>query len=134
MQEGSVTLGEKTYKLEDLFFVMATMNPVEQEGTFSLPEATLDRFAMLLDMRYVSRDDEMQMLKNCRCSRHSAQKLVEAWSPSRRSSRCVVRSTRSCQRVPTVLGYIVDLARGTRPEDDSSTGADKPPRRACVKA
>src|SRR6202022_4065577 len=77
MQEGVVTIGDTTFPLEELFFAIATMNPVEQEGTFSLPEATLDRFAMLLDMQYVSRADEIAMAKNVGVHGRNAGKNVE---------------------------------------------------------
>ncbi|MBI4465123.1 MAG: AAA family ATPase [Acidobacteria bacterium] len=62
MQERQVTIGEHTYPLEDPFWVLATQNPVEQEGVFSLPEAQLDRFAMMLRVHYPSSESEFQML------------------------------------------------------------------------
>ena len=62
MQERQVTIGENTYPLEDPFWVLATQNPVEQEGVFSLPEAQLDRFAMMIRVNYPSSDSEFQML------------------------------------------------------------------------
>ena len=62
MQERQVTIGENTYFLEDPFWVLATQNPVEQEGVFSLPEAQLDRFAMMIRVRYPSPESEFQML------------------------------------------------------------------------
>jgi len=62
MQERQVTIGENTYGLEDPFWVLATQNPVEQEGVFSLPEAQLDRFAMMIRVHYPSPESEFQML------------------------------------------------------------------------
>jgi MoxR-like ATPase len=62
MQERQVTIGENTYQLEDPFWVLATQNPVEQEGVFSLPEAQLDRFAMMIRVHYPSAESEFQML------------------------------------------------------------------------
>jgi MoxR-like ATPase len=62
MQERQVTIGENTYALEDPFWVLATQNPVEQEGVFSLPEAQLDRFAMMIRVLYPSPESEFQML------------------------------------------------------------------------
>lgn len=62
MQERQVTIGETTFALEDPFWVLATQNPVEQEGVFSLPEAQLDRFAMMIRVNYPTADNEFQML------------------------------------------------------------------------
>jgi MoxR-like ATPase len=62
MQERQVTIGETTYELEDPFWVLATQNPIEQEGVFSLPEAQLDRFCMMVRVRYPSAESEYQML------------------------------------------------------------------------
>jgi MoxR-like ATPases len=63
MQERQVTLADKTFPLEDPFWVLATENPVEQEGVYTLPEAQLDRFSMMLRVGYPSADEEEQMLR-----------------------------------------------------------------------
>ena len=62
MQERQVTLGETTYKLPDPFLVLATQNPLEQEGTYQLPEAQLDRFMLKLKVGYPTRAEERQIL------------------------------------------------------------------------
>ncbi len=62
MQERQVTIGEQTYKLPDPFLVLATQNPLEQEGTYQLPEAQLDRFLLKLRVGYPSRSEERQIL------------------------------------------------------------------------
>lgn len=62
MAEGQVTIGENTYRLADPFFVMATQNPIEQEGTYQLPEAQLDRFIMKLKVDYPSPQEELSIL------------------------------------------------------------------------
>jgi MoxR-like ATPase len=62
MQERQVTIGEQTYKLEEPFLVLATQNPIEQEGTYPLPEAQVDRFMMKLKIVYPSREEEKQIL------------------------------------------------------------------------
>ena len=62
MQERQVTLGEETFALEDPFLVLATQNPIEQEGTYPLPEAQLDRFMMKLCVGYLSKDDEVRVI------------------------------------------------------------------------
>jgi MoxR-like ATPase len=64
MGEGQVTIEGRSFPLNDLFFVMATQNPIEQHGTFPLPEAQLDRFMMKLSMGYPKREEEIQLLKS----------------------------------------------------------------------
>src|ERR1700742_1099294 len=63
MQERQVTIGEQTYKLEEPFLVLATQNPIEQEGTYPLPEAQIDRFMLKLKIGYPSRAEERQILE-----------------------------------------------------------------------
>ncbi len=63
MQERQVTIGEHTYKLDDPFLVMATENPIEQEGTYPLPEAQVDRFMLKVNITYPSLDEEHRILK-----------------------------------------------------------------------
>lgn len=63
MAEKQVTIGDSTYRLPDPFFVLATQNPIEQEGTYQLPEAQLDRFALKLKIQYPSAAEELQILK-----------------------------------------------------------------------
>ncbi len=62
MQERQVTLAEHTFRLDDPFWVLATQNPIEQEGVYALPEAQLDRFSMMLRVGYPSLEDEVRML------------------------------------------------------------------------
>lgn len=63
MQERQVTIGNETFKLEDPFLVLATQNPIEQEGTYPLPEAQVDRFMLKLKITYPSKEEELQILK-----------------------------------------------------------------------
>jgi MoxR-like ATPase len=63
MQEKQVTIGEQTYKLEEPFLVMATQNPIEQEGTYPLPEAQVDRFMMKVVIQYPTKEEEKLILK-----------------------------------------------------------------------
>jgi MoxR-like ATPase len=63
MQEKQVTIGEQTFKLEEPFLVLATQNPIEQEGTYPLPEAQVDRFMLKLKIGYPSREEERQILE-----------------------------------------------------------------------
>ena len=62
MQERSVTVGQETMKLEQPFFVLATQNPIEQEGTYPLPEAQKDRFLFLVKVAYPSRENERDII------------------------------------------------------------------------
>lgn len=63
MQEKQVTIGENTFKLEEPFIVLATQNPIEQEGTYPLPEAQVDRFMLKLKVGYPNKEEELQILK-----------------------------------------------------------------------
>ena len=63
MQERQVTIGEESFKLDPPFFVMATQNPVEQEGVYQLPEAQLDRFMLKLDIGYNTKDEELEIAR-----------------------------------------------------------------------
>ncbi len=63
MQERQVTIGSETYKLDEPFLVLATQNPIEQEGTYPLPEAQVDRFMLKVKISYPSRDEEQKIMK-----------------------------------------------------------------------
>ena len=63
MQEKQVTIGDKTYKLEEPFLVLATQNPIEQEGTYPLPEAQVDRFMMKVVINYPTKEDEKLIIR-----------------------------------------------------------------------
>src|SRR5205823_10521829 len=63
MQEHHVTAGAHTYALPEPFFVLATQNPIEQEGTYPLPEAQLDRFMFMIRVGYPSRDEEIEIMR-----------------------------------------------------------------------
>ena len=64
MQEGEISIGRETYKLKPPFFVVATQNPIEMEGTYPLPEAQLDRFMFSLKVKYPTVDEEIQIIKH----------------------------------------------------------------------
>jgi len=64
MQERQVTIGEETFKLEEPFLVLATQNPIEQEGTYPLPEAQVDRFMLKIQITYPNRSDELEIMKH----------------------------------------------------------------------
>jgi len=119
MQEHQVTIGETTFDLPSPFFVMATQNPLEQQGTYPLPEAQLDRFLLKVLVDYPSKEDE--------------QRIVEAMArPSPRTEVRTVTSAEQLKRAMAlqsevyidelVTAYIVDLVRATR--DPASVGLD----------
>ncbi len=111
MQEKQVTIGEQTYKLEEPFLVLATQNPIEQEGTYPLPEAQVDRFMLKLRIGYPSRAEERQILDlMARTSKlPSAQPVV---SPAQiLAAREVINDIYIDDKVKD---YIVDLVCATR--------------------
>src|SRR6202161_1219498 len=71
MQEKQVTIGENTFKLEEPFLVLATQNPIEQEGTYPLPEAQVDRFMLKVRITYPTKDEELKILKRMATTRQS---------------------------------------------------------------
>ncbi|WP_342804665.1 MoxR family ATPase [Alteromonas sp. M12] len=75
MAEKQITVGNKTYPLSDLFLVMATQNPIEQEGTYPLPEAQLDRFLMHLEIDYPGAETELEILRLTRDEAIGSQKI-----------------------------------------------------------
>ncbi len=108
MQERQVTLGENTYSLDDPFWVLATQNPVEQEGVYILPEAQKDRFAMMLRVGYPEHEDEATMLKTD-MGKISLTPLIEPETVVR--IRELIRETYVDDRL---IEYIVRLGRATR--------------------
>ena len=80
MQEHRVTAGENTYELPQPFFVLATQNPIEQEGTYPLPEAQLDRFMFMTIVRYPSPDEEMQIMKQATSGYRAALTRLAGWA------------------------------------------------------
>ncbi|MGE0871840.1 MAG: AAA family ATPase [Kofleriaceae bacterium] len=110
MQERQVTIGDTTHRLPDPFLVLATQNPIEQEGTFPLPEAQLDRFMLLIKVGYPGADDERAML-----DRMSTLDLPAATEVATldhiREARRVVSSVYIDDRV---RDYIVHLVQATR--------------------
>src|SRR5579875_3345588 len=117
MQERKVTLAGQTFYLEDPFLVLATENPIEQEGTYPLPEAQLDRFCFKLVLGYVSEDDEEKMLRNNTVHGRGAQKLI---TPVITTEEIVALRQEILTNVhvsDAIYKYIVSLVRATRPGD-----------------
>jgi len=111
MQERQVTVGEQTYLLPDPFLVLATQNPIEQEGTYQLPEAQLDRFMLKVNVGYPTREEERAILNSMATSapRLSVQSIVDPSEIIR--TRSVVNEIYVDDRVKD---YIVDIVRATR--------------------
>lgn len=110
MQERQVTIGDNTFTLDDPFLVMATQNPIEQEGTYPLPEAQVDRFLMKVVIGYPSRDEERQIIKmNIGDERSKPQPLI---SPADIvSTRDIVKKIYIDEKIER---YIVDIVFATR--------------------
>jgi MoxR-like ATPase len=111
MQEYQVTAAGQTYSLDPPFFVLATQNPIEQEGTYPLPEAQLDRFMFMIKVDYPNRTDEIAIVKRT-TSEQTA--IIEPVL----SGADVLVLQKALRKVPVsdhVLGYAIDLARATRP-------------------
>ncbi len=110
MQERQVTIGDKTYELPDPFVVMATQNPIEQEGTYRLPEAQVDRFMLMVKVGYPTRAEERQIIdRTTGLLSPRASKVVEPEQLV--SARRVVRDVYMDDRVKD---YIVDVVFATR--------------------
>ena len=117
MQEHAVTAAGQTYRLQEPFFVLATQNPIEQEGTYPLPEAQLDRFMLQINVGYPTREEEERIVVattgdaevDIRPMLSAAQLLA------------MQHLVRRLPAPPTVVGYAVRLARSTRPDAPEAT-------------
>lgn len=116
MQEKRVSYGGKNYPLPKPFFVLATQNPVEQAGTYSLPEAQLDRFLMLVRVGYPSKIDEIEILK--RTTSNTSVDLKTRLNAD--DIICIQNLVRDVEISPTLLSYITDIVRATRPGEHLS--------------
>ena len=116
MGERQVTVGRQTYRLPQLFLVMATQNPIEQEGTFPLPEAQLDRFLMHVRIGYPGAEAEVRILQLAR-TRALALLDAEETTPARLSLEDVFAARRAVLEVhlaPAVERYLVELVLASR--------------------
>ena len=116
MQEHHVTIGEETYPLPEPFFVLATQNPIEQEGTYPLPEAQLDRFMFNIRVNYPSHEEETAIIKRVAGTyRADIEKQLGGES--------VLRLQEVVRRVPAadhVVDFAARLARASRPKEDEA--------------
>jgi len=121
MQEHEVTVAGVTYPLVEPFFVLATQNPIEQEGTYPLPEAQLDRFMFELHVEYPSRAEEESIVER------TTGDLLPSLQPVLAGEE-LIRLQRLVRRIPApkvVVEHAVRLARMTRPADESATAGVK---------
>jgi MoxR-like ATPase len=121
MQEHAVTAAGQTHRLGEPFFVLATQNPIEQEGTYPLPEAQLDRFMLMLQIEYPSKEEEERIVSattgdlDVRVSPIlGAQQLID-----------LQHLVRRLPAPPTVVSYAVRLARSTRPDAPEASARTK---------
>lgn len=121
MQEKKVTVGGTTYPLPLPFFVLATQNPIEQEGTYPLPEAQLDRFMFNVRLDYPSFDEEVQIVKQTTVSQTSTvQKILNAED--------IIAFQEAIRKMPVpdnVVEYAVRLVSNTRPGTQNTSGIQK---------
>lgn len=111
MQERQVTLGDRSYPLPQPFLVLATQNPIDQEGTYQLPEAQLDRFLLKVTVGYPTKDEEMTILDRMATSAPTYQTKTVATPEQVAISRDLVNSV---YLDPAVRQYIVQLIHTTR--------------------
>ncbi len=116
MQEREVSVGRQTYELPDPFFTIATQNPIEQEGTYPLPEAQLDRFMFNIKVGYPTADEEEKILaQTTRTEKVEVRKIL--------SSRAIVNLQKLVHSVAVseyIVKYVSRLVRATRPKDETA--------------
>ena len=116
MQEREVTVGQKTYKLPEPFFVIATQNPIEQEGTYPLPEAQQDRFMFNVKVDYPSLEEEEKILEATTTGeRAEVRKVLSA-----KSILYLQKQISQIVASPFIITYVTRLVRATRPKDPAA--------------
>lgn len=117
MQERAVTIAGKQYKLNQPYFVLATQNPIEQEGTYPLPEAQLDRFMFAIELKYPSVEEEIQVVK-------STTSDVQATIDTLFTADEIIEVQHLIRRIPVpdnVVDYAVRLVNRTRPGQEGAS-------------
>jgi len=116
MQEHEVTAGQTTYPLPEPFFVIATQNPIEQEGTYPLPEAQLDRFMFNVNVDYPDLDEEEEILTTTTAdTKPDVRKVLSA-----KAILYLQRQIKQIETTPLTINYVARLVRATRPTDGSA--------------
>jgi MoxR-like ATPase len=125
MQERQVTIDGESHELSDRFTVVATQNPIEQQGVYPLPEAQLDRFLFKQTVGYPSLEEERKII-----AAHGAEKMAmepSAWGVERKADRALIaaamNSVNDVKLVDEVVDYIAALVRGTRENPELESGA-----------
>ena len=118
MQERHVTVAGRTYALPSPFFVLATQNPIEQEGTYPLPEAQLDRFMFNLRVDYPSHAEEVRILLET--TSDAAEPMEKVWSGE--EMLALQHAVRQVPVPPSVAEYAVSLVQATRPNGPNAAG------------
>ena len=119
MQERQITIGEKTFLLDDPFLVFATQNPIEQEGTYPLPEAQIDRFMMKLKVDYPSKDEELEILRKMAVINGETELTPVVHPSAIKEARQVVSDIYVDEKIEK---YVVDLILATRDPHDYKLG------------
>jgi MoxR-like ATPase len=125
MQERTVTIDRETYSLPPNFTVFATQNPVEYEGTYTLPEAQKDRFMMKITMDTPTRDDEVQLAQRMLGTNSPEQTLAAGAVNAALTQAEIADAAKALEQVtvrPELLSYIVDLVRATREHESVLVG------------
>ncbi|HZZ86792.1 MAG TPA: MoxR family ATPase [Caulobacteraceae bacterium] len=134
MQERNVTIDGHAHALSERFMVVATQNPIEQQGTYPLPEAQLDRFLFKQTLKYPSADEERQIVAahGLRTGSPDPADLGVTVAGNRATLNEAVAAIREIRLVPEIVNYVVGLIRATRETPDLETGAS--PRSAAMLA
>ncbi len=123
MQEKQVTIGKETFKLEEPFLVLATQNPIEQEGTYPLPEAQVDRFMLKVKIDYPTKDEERQIIKRV-ISGETLQKVKAVVKPDViLKARDLVKKIYMDEKIEN---YILDIVFATRNPENSGLADLRP--------
>ena len=121
MQERQATLEGETFHLDRPFFVIATQNPIEHEGTYPLPEAQVDRFLLKIDVGYPTREGEIEVLERRRRRRADDATLEAVTTPDQ--VRALQAAIEDVHVEPAVEGYMVDIVAATRAHSQVDVGA-----------
>ena len=119
MQERQITIGKKTFLLDDPFLVFATQNPIEQEGTYPLPEAQVDRFMMKLKVDYPSKDEELEILRKMAVINGETELTPVVHPSAIKEARQVVSDIYVDEKIEK---YVVNLILATRDPHDYELG------------
>lgn len=123
MQEKQVTIGKETFKLEEPFLVLATQNPIEQEGTYPLPEAQVDRFMLKVKIDYPNKEEERQIIKRV-ISGETLQKVEAVVKPD-----VIIKARNLVKKIymdEKIENYILDIVFATRNPENSGLADLRP--------